>query len=77
MNIELLNELESSGMLTKLFTSGLLSPKIKFYREVYLLVDKDMKINKSEKSVAVQKVADDLKVHARTIWRILGQFEER
>lgn len=74
MNIELLNELESNGTLTRLFMSGMLSPKIKFYREVYLMVDRDMKINKSDKSVAVQKVADDLKISIPTVWRILGQF---
>lgn len=75
MIIELLNELEFSGTLTRLYKCGLIDSKIKFWREVYLMVDAEMKSGNT-KSVAVTEVSGKLKISERVVWKILRRIDD-
>lgn len=70
--IELVNTLYSNGTLKELILAGLVSPKINFYRDVYLDYDKNIKTRKVSKTQAAIDTADAFRVQVSTVYRIIG-----
>lgn len=64
--IESLNEMEKNGSLKVLLAAGIISPKICMYREIFLLVDREIKLG-SGKMEAYRFVSDKYDVHVNTI----------
>jgi len=73
--LEVLKSLEVLNLLPLLYKHGIINDKVRFHYELYLLVDRDMKTNKSSKTVAVEKVAEDMKVTAMTVWNALKKMQ--
>lgn len=71
MIVELLNELERSGKLRALLSAGLISPKVIFYREVYLLVCSKIEIHKQSIGTAESEAAEELRITERTVRRAI------
>lgn len=72
--LDLMRQLENTGLLAELYRKGLLPIKLKSHYEICLHVERDMEINKSEKTIAVQHVADQLHIHERTVWKALNKM---
>lgn len=66
--VQALNKLEAEGLLKALLDGGVIPPKIVFYREVYLIVDREIKLG-AQKMVAYQYASEKLRVNDRTIRR--------
>lgn len=71
MIVEILNELERTGKLRPLLSAGLISPKVIFYREVYLLVLSKIEIHKQTKGTAESEAAEELRITERTVRRAI------
>lgn len=64
--IEALNKAEENGTLKVLLKNGVIPPKIIFYRELYLLVQKEITTG-SQKMVAYEYASDKFRVHINTV----------
>ena len=70
--IELVDKLYKDGSLKKLIKGGLVSPKIMFYREVYLDYDKNIRVAKVKERVrAAEDTADTFKISTAMVYRIV------
>lgn len=72
--IELLNELKSSGQLDALFKSGLISWKVIADRDIYLEVDKLVRLG-MEKRQAITTVADNFKIAESSVYKALKRMK--
>lgn len=63
--LQLLNSLFESGVYDQLYKAGLISSKVSFYRDIYLYVDAQMRINGRRKTQAV--IAASVKFDCTTV----------
>ena len=68
----ILDTLEVNGHLKILVRSGIISPKIIFYREISMRVGAYILTRKFSKTEAVEQVAIELNINSRTVLRAIA-----
>ncbi len=71
MTFELLKQLDETFTLKKLYEQGIICKKVSMSYRIFVMVKCDMETNKSKKSVAVQHVADQLRIPVLEVYRAL------
>ncbi|WP_207425994.1 hypothetical protein [Pedobacter sp. SYSU D00535] len=75
-NIEIINDLNKSGALKSLVSSGLFPAKVLLHMEIYFYVT--AKVDAGErKTEAVRKAAIDFDLDESSIYRILKSFSSK
>ena len=70
-------KLEADGTLKRLIKSGLVSPKVRFYMEVYLDYDKNIQTNpKGSKYQAVIDTASTFRIQESSVYRIIKTMRD-
>lgn len=75
-NIEIINELKSTGALKSLVQCGLFPAKVVYHREIYFYVDAKVEAGE-KKSHAVREAAIQFNIDERSIYRILKSFSSK
>lgn len=65
--LEALNICERNGTLKVLIDRGFMSPKIIQYREIYMVVDKEVRINGKRKMSAYEEAAEIMRCDVSTV----------
>jgi hypothetical protein len=73
--VEYMNSLENVDQLQRLARIGMCPPHFLTYREIYFKVDLHMRIQKTERTAAVRKVAKEMKKPERTVWSAVQLME--
>ena len=66
--IEILIQLERSGDLRRLIKSGLMSPAVLKYYNIYLEVDKYKQTTSMKMTDIISKVSEDFAISERTVY---------
>jgi len=65
----------NNGVMSELYKAGFIGVKPFLYRDIYLYVDMQMKVNGICKTQAVIKASEKFKKAEQTIWNALKAFE--
>ena len=74
MDIKVITFLHGDGTLVEMYKSGLITPKVFTYLEIYLWVDLQIKTRGITKNQAVLEAEVKFEKGEATIWRALKSF---
>lgn len=77
MDIQIINDLQQSGVLTELYKAGVISSKIFEQRDIYLWVQAQIKTRGISKNKAVIEAEVKFNKGRNTIYRAIEVFENK